>query len=64
MNEIDVLVRFVAASLAFGLGLFVLSGSVRSIRTPTGAVLLAIPSVLGFALAAWGLLTFVRVVPW
>lgn len=64
MSVVETVARFTAAWLAVGLGLFVLSGSLRVLRPTPAAVLFAVPSIVGMVMILWGLLEFVRVVPW
>lgn len=76
MTVLGTVVLFTAAWLAVGLGLFISSGSLRAMRPAHAAgpsaragggvmrALYVVPFVAGLALVAWGLVEFVRVVPW
>ena len=74
MSPVEIALRFIAAWLAVGLGLFVASGSVRALRpqaAPAGGamrsawrVAYVIPLLAGCALLAVGLIEAARVVPW
>jgi hypothetical protein len=66
MIAVETAARFLAACLTFGFGLFVASTSLGSIRTVPRlwTPALALLALLALALAAYGLVGFVRVVPW
>lgn len=74
MSAVEVALRFTAAWLAVGLGLFVATGSLRALRpVPVhGAprrervprVVYALPLLLALALLAVGAAGVVRAVPW
>lgn len=74
MSVLDTVVRFTAAWLAVGLGLFIASGAIRTMRPLPASrahrrnglttVLAVLPLVLGLALVWYGFVEFVRVVPW
>ena len=75
MTVLETMVRFAAAWLAVGLGMFVASGAIRVVlpalsptrhapAPPAARVLALVPFLVGLALVVIGLVQFVQVVPW